>query len=419
MEVLIKKTLIQWPGSPHHGKRKDIHIKKGLIEAIGDNLAAPKARVVNAKNSITSAGWVDMLADFCDPGYEHKETLRSGSMAAQAGGYTDVCLLPNTQPTVSNKSTVEYITQQSGVVRLHPLGSISKKIEGADLAEMGDMRLSGAIAFTDGYKPIQHAGLMLKALQYVKAFDGLLIEIPEDQSIAPHGLMHEGEVSTGLGLQGKPALAEIIQVQRGIELLEYTESRLHFSGISCKESVQLIRQAKKRGLHITCSVTPYHLLFTDASLKSYNSVYKVNPPIRTESDRKALLKGVSDGTIDAVASHHHPQHWDAKTVELAYAGMGMNTLQTVWPMLLAADPQIPAERWLTMLSTQPRTILHLEQPRLAVGEPACCTVVDDSYVWTYTPEQHQSLSNNTPFMQASLKGRVLAVINNNHICINE
>lgn len=419
MEVLIKKTLIEWPGSPHHGKRKDIHIKKGLIEAIGDNVTAPKARVVTGKNSITSAGWVDMVADFCDPGYEHKETLMSGSLAAQAGGYTDVCLLPNTQPSVSNKSTVEYITRQSGVVRLHPLGSISKKIEGADLAEMGDMRLSGAIAFTDGYKPIQHAGLMLKALQYVKAFDGLLIEIPEDQSIAPHGLMHEGVVSTGLGLQGKPSLSETVHVQRSIELLAYTGSRLHLSGISCKESVQLIRQAKKRGLNITCSVTPYHVLFTDASMQSYDSVYKVNPPLRTESDRKALLKGVADGTIDAIASHHHPQHWDAKTVELAYAGMGMNTLQTVWPMLLAADTSIPASRWLTMLSAAPRSILHLPQPKLAVGEPVCCTVVDDQSTWQYTQAKHQSLSNNTPFLEKEIKGKVLAVLNQQATYIHE
>ena len=419
MEVLIKKTLIEWPGSPHHGKRKDIHIKKGLIEAIGDNLTAPKARIIQSKNSITSAGWVDMVADFSDPGFEHKETLTSGSLAAQAGGYTDVCLLPNTQPTVSNKSTVEYITRQSGVVRLHPLGSISKKIEGTELAEMGDMRLSGALAFTDGYKPIQHAGLMVKALQYVKAFDGLLIEIPEDQSIAPHGLMHEGVVSTGLGLQGKPSLAETVHVQRSIELLAYTGSRLHLSGISCKESVQLIRQAKKRGLHITCSVTPYHLLFTDASLQLYDSVFKVNPPLRTESDRKALLKGVADGTIDAVASHHHPQHWDAKTVELAYAGMGMNTLQTVWPMLLAADPSISATHWLSMLSSAPRTILQLPQPVLAVGEPVCCTVVDEQGSWTYNQAHHKSLSNNTPFLGKQLKGQVLAVLNQQAIYIHE
>ena len=413
MELLIKKTQIYWPGSAYHGKRKDIWIKQGRIEAIGDGLKAPKARVVEGKHSYCSPGWFDISADFCDPGAEQKETLHSGSLAAQAGGYTDVCLMPNTQPALSDKAGVNYIKQFQGPVNLHPIGAISNQLAGKDLAEMGDMRQHGAIAFSDGYKPVQHAGLMLKALQYVKAFDGVLIEIPEDTSIAPYGLMHEGKASTALGLQGKPSLSEIVHVQRSIELVEYTQSRLHLTGISCKESVQLIRNAKKRGLPITCSVTPYHVLYTDESLNTYNSVFKVNPPLRTESDRKALLKGIADGTIDAIASHHHPQHWDAKTVELAYASSGMITLQSVWPMLLAGDERIAPEQWLHMLSIAPREILQQPMPKLAVGEMACLTIADSQQTWDYTPARHASLSHNNPNLNQTLKGCVLAVVHQN------
>lgn len=411
MELLIKKTYIHWPGSAYHGKRKDIHIRRGRIEAIGEGLRAPSARAIEGKNSFCSPGWFDLCADFCDPGTEQKETLHTGSLSAQAGGYTDVCLLPNTKPAVTNKAGAIYIKQFQGPVNLHPLGSISNQLEGKDLAEMGDMLQHGALAFSDGYKPVQHAGLMLKALQYVKAFDGVLIEIPEDTSIAPYGLMHEGKTSTALGLQGKPSLSEIMHVQRGIELVEYTQSKLHFTGISCKESVQLIRNAKKRKLPITCSVTPYHVLFTDDKLKSYNSVYKVNPPLRTENDRKAILKGIADGTIDAIASHHHPQHWDAKTVELAYAASGMNTLQTVWPMLLAADENIQPEHWLNLLSIAPREILQQPLPQLAVGEIACLTIADSKKEWLYDARRNNSLSQNSPLLNKTLTGCVLAVVN--------
>ncbi|HPI53660.1 MAG TPA: dihydroorotase, partial [Chitinophagaceae bacterium] len=277
-QLLIKKATILAPESPFHLKKKDILIKNGLIEKVADQIPDGKLKTLQGKNTYISAGWVDMFADFCDPGYEHKEDLTSGKLAALKGGYTDVCLIPNTQPAVTSKGGVEWIKQKSDIVNLHPIGAISAKIEGKDLAEMYDMQQHGAVAFSDGTQSLQSAGLMLKALQYVKAFKGVIIQVPEEKSISGHGLMHEGTVSTALGMQGKPAIAESIMVQRDLELLRYTQSRLHFSGISTAASINLIRKAKKEGLHVTCSVAPYHLLYTHDQLQQYNSIFKVNPP---------------------------------------------------------------------------------------------------------------------------------------------
>jgi len=419
MQVLIKKATVYSPGSKFHLKKKDLLIKQGVIEKIGDQLSLRGGRTIEGKQLMVSAGWMDLFADFCDPGLEHKETLESGMRAAAAGGFTDVCVVPNTRPVTSGKSQVEYIRSKSGLVQLHPMGTISKNLEGKDLAEMYDMKLSGAAAFSEGHKPLQHSGLMLKALQYVKTFNGVLIEIPEDTAISKSGLMNEGPVSTQMGLQGKASIAESIQLYRNLELLQYTDSRLHMTGISTRKSVDMIRQAKKRGLKITCSVTPYHLLYTDQEVAGYNSLFKVNPPLRTEDDRKALLKGIEDGTIDCIASHHCPQDWDAKEVEFAYAGEGMITLQTMLPMLLQAGPHIPVTRWVDMLSSAPRNILMMDTPLIAEGEAACLTVFQASEPWEYSRENNESLSANSPLLGQTLHGKILAVINQQQMAIHE
>lgn len=419
MHILIKKATILSPGSKFHHKKKDILIKDGVIAQIGDGLIARGATFIDQKDCMVSLGWCDIFADFCDPGYEHKDTLESGIQTAAAGGYTDVCLLPNTQPVTSSKAQVEYVKKKSGLVNLHPIGTLSKQLEGKDLAEMYDMKLAGAVAFSDGRKPLQHSGLMLKALQYVKTFDGVIIEIPDDTSISKMGLMNEGIVSTQMGLQGKTSIAESIHLHRNIELLQYTGSRLHLTGISTKNAVQQIRQAKKQGLQITCSVSPYHLLYTDECLADYNTLFKVSPPLRTEEDRKALLKGVEDGTIDCIASHHTPQDWDSKTVEFEYAKDGMITLQTMLPMLLSSSSKISLDRWIEMLTTNPRTILGIEQPVLAQGEKANLTVFSPLKKWLYDTTSNRSKSANSPLLGQELMGKVICTINNSVFASHE
>lgn len=419
MLLLLKKVTVIAPESKYHLKKKDILIKDGIIEKIGDGIIAKGATTIDEKNTFVSIGWVDLFSDFCDPGFEHKETLQSGSIAALAGGYTDVCIIPNTNPSISSKSQVEYVKQKSNIVNLHPIGSISRNLEGKDLSEMYDMTLSGAVAFSDAKKPVSNAGLLLKALQYIKTFNGVIIEIPEEPSIAKLGLMNEGIVSTQLGIQGKPTIAESIHLQQCIELLEYTNSRLHITGITTKKSVDMIRQAKKKGLQITCSVTPYHLLYTDQQLSQYDSVYKVSPPLRTESDRKALIKGIEDGTIDCIASHHFPQDWDAKQVEFEYAKDGMIGLQTSLSQLLSLGQSISIDKWVSMLSDKPREILRLSKPVFAENEIACLTVFNTSKKWTLDKSSNKSLSANSPLMHHELTGKVLAVINNKQYSINE
>lgn len=419
MQILIKKATILCPGSTYHQLKRDIYIQNGVIQKIAGNISTQAALVIDQKNLYVSTGWVDVFADFCDPGFEHKETLESGMLTAAAGGYTDVFVIPNTQPGTSGKTAVEYLKNNNQLVTIHPIGAVSKNLEGKDLAEMNDMNLAGAMAFSDGKKTLQNSGLFLKALQYVKTFNGTLIEIPEDKQISKNGLMHEGEVSTGIGVQGKAALAEDIHTYRNIEILRYSGSRLHLSGISTKKSIDLIRQAKKQSLNLTCSVSPYHLLYTDQQLADYNSIYKVNPPLRTESDRKALVKAVADGTVDCIASHHSPQQWDDKQVEFEYAENGMLTLQTMLPMLLQLSAEIPIERWIELLTQKPREIFGLQQTNIESGSDACLTIFSPVATWQYDEASNQSLSQNSPLFKQTLTGKILGVINNNQYRIYE
>ncbi len=418
MKVLIKKATILSPSSPFHGKKKNIFIENGIISKISDE-EFETDETVTIQGLNVSIGWMDCFANFCDPGQEYKETLESGANAAAAGGFTEVMLIPNTQPVVYNKSQVEYLVQKSKSfpVAIHPIGAITKNGEGKELSEMFDMFNNGAIAFSDGTKPVQPSGILQKALEYILAIDGTIIQLPDDKSIGTHGLMNEGEMSTKLGLQGKPSLSEELMVARDIELLRYTNSKIHFTGISTKKSLELIAAAKKEKLNVSCSVTPYHLFFCDEDIRDYNTNLKVNPPLRTKKDRDALRKGIKNGTIDFIASHHQPQDWDHKVCEFQYAENGMETLESVFGA--AGSCSIPPEIFVKMQTENIRKIFNLPLPIIDEGEKANLSLFVPGEEFIFEENNILSKCKNNAFLNQKLSGKVIGIYNKDKLFLNK
>ena len=421
MNVLLKNVVITDAASPYHLQKKDIFIENGIIQRIEENIPQENSEALDGKGAFISNGWTDIFSHFSDPGKEYRETLESGAQAALAGGYTSVFTIANTHPVIDNKAQVSYIVEKSKTlpVQVFPVGAVTQHADGKDLSEMYDMHQAGAVAFSDGLNPVQSPGLFLKALQYVKAFDGILIQQPFDKSIGTFGLISEGIISTQLGLPGIPAIAEELIVQRDIELLRYTGSRLHITGISTAKSAKLIADAKAEGLDITCSVTPYHLYFTDEDLQSYDTNLKTMPPLRGKEDRDALRKAVADGTIDIIASHHFPLHSDEKDVEFEYAKSGMIGLQTAYALVQESLPELPAERIAELLYTNPASIFGLHKNEIREGVAADLTIFNPDGKTTLTKENNKSRSGNSPLLGKTLKGKVVATIVKNHIFINK
>jgi dihydroorotase len=420
MKILIQQAYINDLQSPHHGTIKDILIENGIIKNIQPSINEAADIKIDQKNVHVSNGWVDVFSNFSDPGYEFKETLTTGANAAAAGGYTDVFVIPNTKPAIDTKSQVEYIIQKSRTlpVNIFPIGAITKNIDGKDLAEMYDMQNSGAIAFSDGINPVQSAGLLLKALQYIKAFDGVIIQIPDDKSVGANGLINEGIISTTLGLPGKPMIAEELIIERDIKLAEYAGSKIHFTGITSSSSIELIKRAKDKGLNITCSVTPYHLFFSDEDLLNYDTNLKVYPPLRTKTDVAGLKKAVMDGTVDCIASHHLPHEYDSKILEFEYAKFGMTGLETTYSVIKTILPQLSEEKIISLMSDNARRIFGLKQTSIAVGNISSITLFDPSGKFTLKEENIHSKSKNTPFINATLQGKVIGIINGEKVFLN-
>ncbi|MBO9571931.1 MAG: dihydroorotase [Chitinophagaceae bacterium] len=417
MKVLIKQARIVDPSSKLHDSIQDILIESGIITNIASGINTDADKIIEGKQLYVSPGWTDIFASFADPGYEHKETLESGANAAAAGGFTDVFVIPNTKPVTDNKSQVEYIHRNSGAypANIHPIGAISKNTEGRDLAEMYDMRNSGAVAFSDGTNPVQSAGLLLKALQYVKAFDGVVIQIPDDKTVGQHGLVNEGLVSTRLGLAGKPIMAEELLVARDIKLARYAESKLHFTGVTSPRSLEYIKRAKDAGLNVTCSVTPYHLFFNDEALDNYDTNLKVYPPLRSVKEQTALQKAVEDGTIDCIATHHMPHEYDSKVLEFEYAKNGMIGLETCYPVLKTILPSVKESRWVELLSINPRKIFGLKQPAVKQKEEACLTIFSPEGKTTIERSFFYSKSVNSPFIGKELTGKIIGTIRKENV----
>jgi dihydroorotase len=418
MEILLRQVKIIDPSSPFHQQTTDILIEKEIIKEVG-KIDNSTARQINITGLHVSTGWLDVFSNFCDPGFEFKETLETGSNAAAAGGYTDVMILPNTSPVVHNKAGIEYIVQRGKdfAVNIHPVAAITKNLEGKELAEMYDMHQSGAVAFSDGTCPIQSSGLLLKALQYLKAINKAVIQVPDDRSVNPSGLINEGIISTQLGLPGKPAVAEELMIARDIELVKYTNSKIHFTGVSTKKSVDLVRQAKKEGLSVTCSVTPYHLCFTDEDLVQYDTNLKVNPPLRTKEDQQALKQALIDGTIDCIATHHLPQDIDHKIVEFEYAHFGMVGLETSFAVIRTCFPELGLEKTIELLSNKPRSIFDLQMNSINKNSAACLTLFLPDEKWMVN--QLHSKSKNSPFIGKKLTGKPVGIINKDKVFLNQ
>jgi dihydroorotase len=422
MKVLLKQVKIICSTSVFNGQTKDILIDNGIIVSINDNINDDSATIISKEGLHVSMGWMDVFAHFADPGLEHRETIQTGANAAAAGGFTDVLLVPNTNPVIHNKSQVEYLVQQSKPlpVTLHPIGAVTKDAVGKDLAEMYDMQNAGAIAFGDGINCIQNSGLLVKALQYIKPFNGTIIQIPEDKSIGAYGLMNEGIISTRLGLPGKPAMAEELMVARDIKLTRYSNSKMHFTGITTAKSMEYIRRAKDAGIAISCSVTPYHLFFCDEDLQQYDTNLKVNPPIRVKQDRDALLNALLDGTVDCIASHHMPQHADSKICEFEYANPGMIGLETLFGVVWSlVNSQWSIEALIEKLTIAPRKLFSINIPEIKEGTIACLTLFNPATSYTFDETMIQSKSKNSAFVGKQLKGKVVGIINKNQLVLNK
>ena len=414
MSLLLKNCLIYDRQSRHHLKKSHILIDKGIIQSIGS--ASANAKEIDLKGAVVTSGWVDLNANFNDPGHEHKEDLKSGCTVAQNSGFTDVALFPNTNPVVETKGDVEYVKSQSGKpVDLHPIAALSEGTNGENLTEMLDLHEAGAVAFSDGMKHIWNSELLVKALQYVQKFNGLIISRPTDPYLSRNAQMHEGPTSTSLGMRGEPAISEKLQIANQLEILRYAGGRLHFTMVSTADGLKLIKSTRKEGLKVTCDVGINHLKFTDRDVSNFDTNYKIDPPYRTEADRKALVKGVNDGTIDAIVSGHQPQDRESKFLEFDLASPGVISLQTMFAVLISLKGELDLDAAVDKLTHGPREILGLKSVTIVKGASARLAIFDPEKKWSLNEKSNFSKSQNSPFWDQELIGKTLGMIIDNKL----
>lgn len=413
MKILIEGAEIVDAESPHNGKEKNVLIQNGRIASIGDKAPATD-KVIHARGMKLTPGWFDLGTFAGDPGLEYQEDLDSVTEAAAAGGFTGVALLPNTVPALQTKNEISYVTRHNNarLVTLYPMAAVTRDCKGEELTEMIDLRHAGAIAFTDGLKPLWHTDILLKSLQYLQKFDGLLIDQPQDVWLNTYGQMHEGIQSTMLGLKGMPRVAEEVAVSRNLQILGYAGGRLHLARISTARSIELIRLAKKK-FKISCDITSYQALLDDRSVAGFDTNYKVMPPLREKVDQDALIKGLKDGTIDVICSGHHPQDEEGKKTEFDQAGFGIINLQTFASNITALARSVDFSTLIQKIAVNPRRLLGLDVPLVQEGEPANVTLLDPAAEWTLDESTSKSKSRNSPWWGQKIRGRVAAVVNNN------
>jgi dihydroorotase len=391
----------------------DVLIRDGVIVEIGEDLAMEKGIVVECAEKVVLPGLVDVHTHLREPGYEYKEDIESGTRAAAHGGFTAVCAMPNTNPVCDEGSAVRFVLERAaerGKVRVHPIGALTVGLKGESIAEIGDMVAAGAVAFSDDGKGVQDAGMMRRVMDYAKAFGTTVVAHCEEESLVGRGVVNEGVVSTRLGLPGWPSAGEDVAVARDIALAELTGCRLHLAHVSTAASLQAVREAKARGVSVTCEVTPHHLFLDEDALGSdYDTRFKMNPPLRSEADRQALLSALVDGTIDCVATDHAPHHADEKALEFADAPFGITGLETALSVLVDAllvPRVIGLSRLVELLSTAPARAFSLAGGTLAEGAAADVVLFSTTKSTTVTREGFQSRSANSPWIGRTLKGRV-------------
>jgi dihydroorotase len=411
MNILLKSAKIIDPTSSFHGNTLDILIRNGIIDKIDKSIDAPKASVIEHKNLCVSLGWFDSSVSFGEPGYEERETLDHGLSVAAASGFTQIAYNTNTNPLPTSKADISFLLRSAAhtPTTLHPKGHITAQDNAQQLAELHDLSQAGAICFSNHKQPIDDPHLLLLALQYARGFNGLVESFPIDPQLAVHGVMHEGKVSTSLGLTGIPNLAEEIRIRRDLAILSYTGGKLHIPTISTAEGVGLIRQAKKDKLDVSCSVAIHNLMMTDEQLDGFDTRYKLMPPLRESKDQKALLKGLKDGTIDMVTSDHQPMDIEHKKVELEHAAYGSLGLETAFGSLCTMMDAEDA----ALLLNRGKERFGVSQQSIQIGAQADLTLFTADGKAVVSKESILSSSKNSAYLGKELKGTVLGVINNN------
>ena len=410
MKILIKSATIIDSSSPFHRQTKDILLQDFQIIQVEDHIETSDAQLVEFKDLHVSQGWFDSSVSFGEPGFEERETIKNGLKSAAAGGFTSVVLNSNPVSILNSASQIDFVKTKGlhQACTLKPLGTVSKEGQGSQLAELFDMHLHGAVGFYDYQTDMSNTELLKLAIQYASDFDGLVMSFPLDSKLSKAGVMHEGVVSTSLGLPGMSSSSEISRIQRDIELLKYTGGRLHIPTISCKESVDLIKQAKAEGLKVSCSVAIDNLVLTDEALMDFDTNFKLNPPLRTSSDQKALLKGVKDGTIDLVTSNHNPLDTELKQVTFDQAAFGSVGLETSFGALQSVMSTVEAVDALT----RGKSIFKIESQPIDIGSKADLCLFSPSTTYQVKAESLISKSKNSCFLGQSLKGKAHGVIAN-------
>lgn len=416
MNILIKNGHIIDPANKVDGKI-DLLVADGKIAKIGKTGSLPLngAQVIDAAGKLVVPGLIDMHVHLREPGYEYKETIATGTAAAKAGGFTAVCCMPNTNPVNDSRSITEFILSQAakdGAARVYPIGAITKGSKGEELAEMGELHDAGCVGVSDDGRPVMSAAVMRRAMEYSKIFDIAVISHCEDASLSAKGVMNEGFVSTELGLRGIPNAAEDVMTGRDIQLAELTGARLHICHVSTAESVRLIREAKQRGVKVTAETCPHYFTLTEEAVRGYNTMAKMNPPLRTAEDVAAVKQGLKDGTLDAIVTDHAPHALDEKSGEFDAAPFGIVGLETALglSLKLVQEGVLSMSQMIERMSMAPARIIKSRCGTLSVGAAADITIIDPSVEWTVDASQFKSRSKNTPFEGWKLKGRAVQTI---------
>ena len=417
MKILIKSTKIIDSSSKHNNKICDVLINNNKIEKIAKSIQIDSdTKIFKSENLHLSQGWFDMHVNFGQPGFEQRETINNGLRSAAQGGFTEVLLMPNTQPVIDNSTMVEFIKgyNKDSIVTIQVAGTLTKDQKGENIVEMHDMINSGCLAFTDDKKSIQSNELMKIALLYIKDTKSLIMNFPNDKKLQNKGVINEGVISTHLGLKGIPNIAEEMMIDRDITLSCYTDSKIHESYISTEKSVEKIKYAKEKGINISSDVAVHNIFLTEDKVNNFDSRYKVLPPLRTEQDNKAIINGLIDGTIDAITSDHSPYEIETKKIEFDNAAFGIIGLESLFGLIIKnLEKHLDLHQIIEKISSNPRNILGIQNHSIEEGNIANITLFNPKIEWDFTEKNIISKSKNSPFIGEKLKGKALAIYNNN------